>query len=308
MTLLLRGVGVPVVRIVPTADVAIDVGTGTVVVDGREVEPTVLWVRHYSPRLFPSDTPGMFAGDAWTVLVDQLSVLAGTALPGAEPGPLRQLRDAASLGVEVPKTLVTTRAVSVPWERCVVKVLGRHYAEVEPGRFSWRLPRIMRAEELADHLPGAPVMVQEYVRHEEELRVYWVGGQVHVLRVVKESPADLWTDAATVTVCPVPVSEAVADTTARLARRWGLVYGAFDFLIRDERLVFLEVNPDGDWRWFENRAGTTDITRAAAALLRRLQLETSPQLSVACLPYLLASGGENTPQSLCGRDEPPPTD
>jgi hypothetical protein len=34
-----------------------------------------------------------------------------------------------------------------------------------------------------------------------------------------------------------------------------LRYGAFDFMVTEECFVFLEVNVDGDWAWFEAAAG-----------------------------------------------------
>ena len=38
--------------------------------------------------------------------------------------------------------------------------------------------------------------------------------------------------------------------------RLGLCYGAFDFIrTTDGRLVFLEVNPTGEWAWLEERLG-----------------------------------------------------
>ena len=36
----------------------------------------------------------------------------------------------------------------------------------------------------------------------------------------------------------------------------GLVYGAFDFIrTPDDDLVFLEVNPTGEWAWLEDQLG-----------------------------------------------------
>ncbi len=49
-----------------------------------------------------------------------------------------------------------------------------------------------------------------------------------------------------------------------------LRYGAFDFLLSAGTPVFLEVNPDGDWRWAERRTRTTPVTLAVAAMLAAL--------------------------------------
>ena len=52
-----------------------------------------------------------------------------------------------------------------------------------------------------------------------------------------------------------------------------LRFGAFDFLIRDGTPIFLEVNPDGDWRWAERVSRTTLVTLAAARMLTELHHE-----------------------------------
>ncbi len=54
----------------------------------------------------------------------------------------------------------------------------------------------------------------------------------------------------------------------RLPRRFGLVFGAFDFgLDRDGRWHWYECNPNGQWAWFPDRI-TTPITRAIADQLQ----------------------------------------
>jgi glutathione synthase/RimK-type ligase-like ATP-grasp enzyme len=41
-----------------------------------------------------------------------------------------------------------------------------------------------------------------------------------------------------------------------MLEKLGLKYGAFDFVRRPEgELVFLEINPTGEWAWLEDRLG-----------------------------------------------------
>jgi hypothetical protein len=73
------------------------------------------------------------------------------------------------------------------------------------------------------------------------------------------------------------VTPPAVDSAARLlAAAMSLRYGAFDFLLRDAAPVFLEVNPDGDWRWAERGARTAAVTLAAARMLTRLHREARP--------------------------------
>ncbi|MER6362377.1 hypothetical protein [Kitasatospora sp. NPDC001527] len=62
--------------------------------------------------------------------------------------------------------------------------------------------------------------------------------------------------------------EAAAAT--RVLAAMNLRYGAFDFLLSAGTPVFLEVNPDGDWRWAERPTHGTPVTAAVAAMLTTL--------------------------------------
>jgi len=89
--------------------------------------------------------------------------------------------------------------------------------------------------------------------------------------VDKAEPASMWTDPDSVRVSMVSCPQAVADAVRALSVRWGLRYGAFDLLITEAgEPVFLEVNPDGDWLWYERKAGWHGISFMAAVMVREL--------------------------------------
>jgi glutathione synthase/RimK-type ligase-like ATP-grasp enzyme len=120
--------------------------------------------------------------------------------------------------------------------------------------------------------PSIPVIAQEFVDHDSELRVYYVDGEVLGFDVRKESPADLWLASDRVEVQQVDPPSSVVSATRCLTAGLGLRFGALDFLLRDGSPVFLEVNPDGDWRWAERKSATRQVTMAVARMLRRLHL------------------------------------
>lgn len=282
---LLRRIGVPVHRL--DADGLAEVRAvhgpdGVLALDGHRFAPTVTWLRHFSPRAaLPAGPAGgrMVFRDAWTALARQLAAASPAAIGAADPGQLAQRDLARALGVRVPRGLVTTdpadAARLLPAERYVLKVLDRHYVEPEPGRLDWHLPRVVDRVRLAglSGLPrGTPVMLQEYVEHDTEYRVYLAGDELHAFEVVKERPEDIWTRPDEVVVRQVGPPAAVASAARAVARETGALYGAFDFLrARDGgEPVFLEMNAHGDWHWFERRAGVDVVTRAVARTVRDL--------------------------------------
>jgi hypothetical protein len=102
---------------------------------------------------------------------------------------------------------------------------------------------------------------------------------VHGFEVGKEAAADPWLAADRVTVRHIELSATVVLATKMLAKGLSLRYGAFDFLLQGDMLVFLEVNPDGDWLWAEAKAQTAPVTRAAAQVLCELHRKYRPSLA-----------------------------
>ncbi|WP_329134466.1 hypothetical protein OG552_19035 [Streptomyces sp. NBC_01476] len=280
---LLRRVGVPVRRLDADGLECVEATCepdGTLTVNGRPFTPTVTWLRHFSMRAAPNSRPAdghMLYQDSWAALADQLSLISATTIGGTDPGQLRQRAQAAALGVRIPRGLVTTdpaaAAERLPGRRYVVKVLDRHFVEPEPGRFAWFLPQVLEEPQLDGALglpPGTPVVLQEYVDHEAEFRVYLIGSDVLAFEVVKEDPRDIWDRADRVRIRPAAAPPAVTEAVRALARVWELRYGAFDFLVSRGEAVFLEMNAHGDWDWFERKSGVDVVTRAAARTVRDL--------------------------------------
>ncbi|MDY0816305.1 hypothetical protein [Kitasatospora purpeofusca] len=262
----------------------------TVRLNGRELTPTVTWIRHFDPTAFDptafapaspvadaAGTPrGAFLRDSWQAAAARLAAISGTAIRPDRPGVLCQLDLARRYGVAAPRAVLTTDPHLVRDEfdgpRVVVKAAGHHFVEPVPGRLHGIFPTVLDRADLADvPRPGPPVIVQEYVEHEAELRVYFVGGQLHAFEVTKTAPADPWTAPDRLGVRALPsLPPDVAAATRTLAAAMSLRYGAFDFLLSAGTPVFLEVNPDGDWRWAERRTRTTPVTVAVAAMLAAL--------------------------------------
>ncbi|NUR29119.1 MAG: hypothetical protein HOV83_25315 [Catenulispora sp.] len=282
---LLRRAGIPWVRLdadeATSTELDIDVSTRVLRTAGGVYTPTAVWIRHFAPAAIAgSSDHDVFVRESWQAAATALASIAAVDVAPVSPGLLAQLHVAQAQQVAVPRTVISTdapaagRALGGP--RVVLKALHRHFTEASPGRLSGRFPRIVGRRDLDGIGTGPPVVVQEYVEHEAELRVYHLGGQVSAFAIDKEKPADPWTAPDRVGVRTVAAPPAVAEATSRIAAALGMHYGAFDFLIRDGVPVFLEANPDGDWRWIEQRANTDTITLGVAQLLADLHRRVLP--------------------------------
>jgi hypothetical protein len=276
----LEAAGVPTARLdaeaAASTGMIVDPGRGLVRIDGRWISPTVTWLRHFTHRAMRPGRDALrraYAADSWLALADQLEVISATTITHREPGLLAQLAAARDCGLEVPATIVTTDPAQattlIPGSRLVIKALHRHFVEARPGQLHGIFPEIVDRRQLSRIPPGPPVVVQEHIDHDAELRVYFVHGQVAAaFAITKSGPAEPWLDPAAVTARQVEPPADVAAAVSALASAISIDYGAFDFLIAAGVPVFLEVNLAGDWRWLEAKVRKAPVTTAVAEMLR----------------------------------------
>lgn len=189
-----------------------------------------------------------------------------------------QLPAARAAGLEVPRTMVTSDPGQA---RAFIDRIG--LGSVVCKAFSatqdnWRETRLVgEAEyELLDRVAVAPVIFQELVPAEVDLRVTVVGERLFAAAVHSQElayPLDfrLFLDRGPgVRMEPTELPAEVEEGLLRLLKSAGLRYGAVDLRrTLDGRHVFLEVNPSGQWRFVEDVTGQP-ITAAMARLLTDL--------------------------------------
>ncbi|TQC43048.1 hypothetical protein EEB14_45300 [Rhodococcus sp. WS4] len=266
-------------------DVRWDPVTGILDWDGDRLRPQVCWLRYFDPEAATisghDDSVAHYAREQWAAWAstmmghDSARRINPRARTGV-PDRITQLRAARAVGLRTPATVVTSRLMSalpaIPGTGdLLVKALGRHKIETEPGYLRGVFPqRVGRAAVAAETaVEPAPVMVQEYLPSDGEFRIYVVGGRLIAYRVTRPTPDALWTTPSAVAVEPCDVDPALAQALRRLTTRFDLDIAAFDLLDTPEGPVFLEVNPECDWLWADHAAGTT----ATSAAVRELVLE-----------------------------------
>lgn len=191
-----------------------------------------------------------------------------------------QLPAARAAGLEIPETLVTSdpeEARSFVDRLGPTRVICKAFSATETH---WRETRqVGSAEyELLDRVQLAPVIFQEFVPAEVDLRVTIVGEHVFAAAIDSQElpyPLDfrLFLDTGRgVSMRPAVLPDDVVEALHRLLKAAGLRYGAVDMRrTPDGRHVFLEVNPAGQWLFVEEVTGqpiTTSMARLLADLDR----------------------------------------
>ena len=111
----------------------------------------------------------------------------------------------------------------------------------------------------------APLLAQEPIEHERELRVFVVGERCIAYALRKPALDAAARAPETIAVEPTELPDDVAARVLALAAGLGLQIAAVDLLDTGTELVFLEVNASGSWRWFEHRTHTSGVSTAVAA-------------------------------------------
>jgi glutathione synthase/RimK-type ligase-like ATP-grasp enzyme len=185
-----------------------------------------------------------------------------------------QLRVAQDVGLTVPRTLISNDPALV---REFVAVQGYDrtiYKAFSATEQEWRETRLLRSEELAliDNVQYAPVIFQEYIEARYDLRITVVGDSIFPAAIYSQETAykvDFRMDIANARIEAVRLPPAVEAQLQALMARLGLVYGAIDMrLTPDERYVFLEINPAGQWLFIEQRS-MQPITACLATTLAK---------------------------------------
>ena len=186
-----------------------------------------------------------------------------------------QLAAAMEVGLPVPRTVITNDPNVA---RKFIAALGPErtvYKTFLASEQCWRETRVMRPDELEllDSVRLAPVIFQEYVPAVADVRVTVVGERMFAAAIIPAPGGyelDYRMDMDGASFEPIELPGETKRGIHALMRRLGLVFGAVDLRrTPDDRYIFLEVNPAGEWRFVEERTNQ-QITYAVAELLAEL--------------------------------------
>ena len=183
---------------------------------------------------------------------------------------LRQLRLARQLGFSVPPTLVSQSPEEI---RDFRAALGRPLAAKIVSKGPPRAPRpddqyVIFTQRLDDSdlddsasLAACASLYQPYLDKAFELRVTVVGQEVFACRIDSQATSRTRVDWRRYDLDNTPHSAFQLDQVTEgrcreLVRLLGLAFGAIDLVVTPEDdIVFLEINPNGQWGWIEEMTG-----------------------------------------------------
>ena len=130
------------------------------------------------------------------------------------------------------------------------------------------------SEEFGREIELCPVLLQRYINKRCDWRVTVVDDRVFACRIQSQAnpqyAVDMRKGLADLGMLHelAELPDGVEERCIAMVRRLSLRFGAID-LVEDEdgRIWFLEINPNGQWAWIEDRTGAPLARTIAEALL-----------------------------------------
>lgn len=253
--------GADTIREVSVGPKSVDLGTVEAIWYRRAMQPSVVTVLTPGERSFIAGelrhlATGLILNPSvrWVNPIDHVSVAEHK---------LYQLRVAQEIGFRIPKTLVSNNPLRLrefvggnPGATICKPIF--HGLLVDGSQRYSIYTRGISAEMIDDESVGlCPAFLQEQIPKKSDVRATFIGPKCFVAEVTSSASFVDWRDpeaGATFSISQLDLKhEAMCQ---QMLSRLGLVYGAFDFVMTpDGELVFLEVNPTGEWAWLESKLG-----------------------------------------------------
>lgn len=181
---------------------------------------------------------------------------------------ISQLRVAPIFGLEIPDTIIT----NIPEEvttfykkhsgRIVNKVLAKGFVDIE-GETRAIYTNLVDTEmlSLVDSCKMVPCVFQEYIQKKIEIRATVVRDEVFAAEIhsqTSERTKHDWRryDLENTIHRSHQLPEKVRTACIGITKHYGLEFGAIDLVLTpDDRYIFLEINPNGQWAWIEALTG-----------------------------------------------------
>jgi glutathione synthase/RimK-type ligase-like ATP-grasp enzyme len=174
-----------------------------------------------------------------------------------------QILVASRCGFTVPETIVGNDASEMQKRfsaKVAIKSIDTVYLrENENALFAYT--NIVNSSELSDeNFHQVPLIAQEFLSPKTDLRVTVVGTSVFAYKILVNggaAPGD-WRlhKRDELTYEPYCLSAEIRDCCVNICSKLNLPFGAIDLIDSNGKIVFIEINPTGEWAWLPNAANT----------------------------------------------------
>lgn len=183
-----------------------------------------------------------------------------------------QMRKAAEVGLEIPLSIITDIPDEIRnfWQRAerevIFKKIRRGLFEMNNGERllvqTNRIPPESQTDETINRMRFAPVFLEQHIPKKYDVRSIIVGDRVFSFAIhsqeIPEGRVDYRKAAILKGIGQMPheiidLGDEVNQKLLKFCRSFNLTFSAIDLIITpDDRVVFLEDNPNGQWAWLQH--------------------------------------------------------
>lgn len=214
-----------------------------------------------------TDDSDLFLRDLWNA-IDCLTVPAPTLVYRRADLKATQLACAARLGLEIPDTLITNDpqellAFHRKHDGLIISKLASPVINRDYLADAVRYTNVVSHRDIGymKAVRHGPVIFQGYVPKRLELRITIIGDAIFPVEIhsqVARRTRHDWRhyDHFNTPMYPHALPPAIEGKLRQLVSQLGLNFGAIDMVLTpDDRYVFLELNPNGQFLWMEHIMG-----------------------------------------------------
>lgn len=182
-----------------------------------------------------------------------------------------QMKKAQELGFEIPGSLITSDLPEIKkfWKKMkkdiIFKKIQRGFFSLQNGErllvHTNRIPEEKMTDENIQRMRFAPIFLQRHIPKKYDIRSIIVGEKVFSVAMHSQEIEEAKTDFRTVIPLgkledmkhePIDLGEEVNSKLVAFTKSFGLTFSAIDLVLTpDDRIIFLEDNPNGQWAWLE---------------------------------------------------------
>ena len=160
-----------------------------------------------------------------------------------------QLKYAQTHHLKMPKSIISNDSATSLFLKTIIKPIsvGKIIYNNDLDIFQ----TCLFSDNLSD-ISLTPSYFQEYVPKQYEVRVTAIDGKLFSVKIESSDKVDWRSPNAVNKYSIIELPEQIRHQCFSILNDFGLVFGAFDFIVSPEdEWFFLEVNPNGQWQWLE---------------------------------------------------------
>lgn len=192
---------------------------------------------------------------------------------------IAQLRLAADIGFNVPKTIVTNKKEVVKDfykeqnGSMVAKALSSPIIQERNQEEFVFTTDLNNPPEDDESLKMCPTIFQESMVPKIDYRVTVVGDDVFPVKIIGEGdnkvPVDWRTEKENIKFIEEDLPKRIEKLCREYVKKAGLTFGAIDLVKVDNEFVFLEINPNGEWGWLQKPWGVPIAESISSLLIKQ---------------------------------------